>query len=351
MLITKTSARSRVHRQVPMDMIGIKHFRDGRPSGGVQVVGLFTATAYTRSTRNIPYLRRKVAGVLARAGFTPDSHSGRTLANVLDTYPRDELFQIDEDTLVQFRADHPAAQRAAAGAGARPLRFLRTLRLGPRLCAARALRQRRPRRHRTAARGGLQRRGRLVRSVFPRRPAGARAFHHRAPRRAARPSRPRRARSRRVAGDEDVAGFPARGAARRARPAGGARISSRAMPKRSRRPIATLSPPRRRCRTSRPSSRCRPKRRSASTSSARRAATAAPASSCGATAGRCRSPSACRCSSTWASPSSTRAPITPSRRDTAHSSSGSTTCCSPSTATARSISMRCAESSTTASPP
>jgi glutamate dehydrogenase len=102
MLITKASARSRVHRRVPMDMIGIKHFRDGRPSGGVQVVGLFTSTAYTRSTRNIPYLRRKVAGVLARAGFTPDSHSGRTLANVLDTYPRDELFQIDEDTLVHF---------------------------------------------------------------------------------------------------------------------------------------------------------------------------------------------------------------------------------------------------------
>ena len=102
MLITNTSARSRVHRRVPMDMIGIKHFRDGRPSGGVQIVGLFTSTAYTRSTRNIPYLRRKVAGVLARAGFTPDSHSGKTLANVLDTYPRDELFQIDEDTLVHF---------------------------------------------------------------------------------------------------------------------------------------------------------------------------------------------------------------------------------------------------------
>src|SRR3984957_13631770 len=102
MLITNTSARSRVHRRVPMDMIGIKHFRGGPPAGGFQIVGLFTSAAYTRSTRNIPYLRGKVAGVLARAGFTPDSHSGKTLANVLDTYPRDELFQIDEDTLVHF---------------------------------------------------------------------------------------------------------------------------------------------------------------------------------------------------------------------------------------------------------
>ena len=103
LLITKTSARSRVHRRVAMDLVGIKHYgHDGRLTGGFQIVGLFTATAYTRSTRSIPYLRRKVASVLARAGYSPNSHSGRTLANVLDTYPRDELFQIDEDTLFHF---------------------------------------------------------------------------------------------------------------------------------------------------------------------------------------------------------------------------------------------------------
>jgi glutamate dehydrogenase len=103
LLITKSSARSRVHRRVAMDLVGIKHYgHDGRLTGGFQIVGLFTATAYTRSTRSIPYLRRKVASVLARAGYSPNSHSGRTLANVLDTYPRDELFQIDEDTLFHF---------------------------------------------------------------------------------------------------------------------------------------------------------------------------------------------------------------------------------------------------------
>jgi glutamate dehydrogenase len=103
LLITKTKARSRVHRRVAMDLVGVKHYgHDGRLTGGLQIVGLFTATAYTRSTRSIPYLRRKVASVLFRAGYSPNSHSGRTLANVLDTYPRDELFQIDEDTLFHF---------------------------------------------------------------------------------------------------------------------------------------------------------------------------------------------------------------------------------------------------------
>ena len=54
------------------------------------------------SAHSIPYLRRKIAAVEARAGFDPGSHSGKALANVLEHYPRDELFQIDEDTLTSF---------------------------------------------------------------------------------------------------------------------------------------------------------------------------------------------------------------------------------------------------------
>src|SRR6202012_4950665 len=62
----------------------------------------FTSTAYTRSSRSIPYLRRKVDAIVRRAGFDPSSHSGKALVNVLESYPRDELFQIDEDTLYEF---------------------------------------------------------------------------------------------------------------------------------------------------------------------------------------------------------------------------------------------------------
>ena len=95
--------RSRVHRRVYMDYVGVKRFdRDGKLIGEFRIVGLFTSTAYTRSMRTIPYLRRKVDAVLTRAGFDPDGHSGKALVNVLENYPRDELFQIDEDTLYQF---------------------------------------------------------------------------------------------------------------------------------------------------------------------------------------------------------------------------------------------------------
>jgi glutamate dehydrogenase len=103
LIVTKATVRSRVHRRIHMDYVGVKRFdHAGKLVGEFRIVGLFTSTAYTRSTREIPYLRRKVAAVLARAGFDPDGHSGKALVNVLENYPRDELFQLDEDTLFHF---------------------------------------------------------------------------------------------------------------------------------------------------------------------------------------------------------------------------------------------------------
>jgi glutamate dehydrogenase len=103
LIVTKAAVRSRVHRHVYMDYVGVKRFaRDGKLVGEFRIVGLFTSTAYTRSTRSIPYLRRKVDAVMTRAGFDPDGHSGKALVNVLENYPRDELFQLDEDTLYHF---------------------------------------------------------------------------------------------------------------------------------------------------------------------------------------------------------------------------------------------------------
>ncbi|MDE1972797.1 MAG: NAD-glutamate dehydrogenase, partial [Hyphomicrobiales bacterium] len=103
LIVTKTAVRSRVHRRVHLDYIGVKRFdADGNLVGERRFCGLFTSTAYTRSVRAIPYLRRKVDHIFSRAGFDPSSHSGKALVNVLEHYPRDELFQIDEDTLYQF---------------------------------------------------------------------------------------------------------------------------------------------------------------------------------------------------------------------------------------------------------
>jgi glutamate dehydrogenase len=103
LIIAKANIHARVHRRVYLDYIGVKRFdAAGDLIGEFRIVGLFTSTAYTRTAHSIPYLRRKLAGVEARSGFDASSHSGKALASVLEHYPRDELFQIDEDTLYRF---------------------------------------------------------------------------------------------------------------------------------------------------------------------------------------------------------------------------------------------------------
>ncbi|MBB90318.1 MAG: NAD-glutamate dehydrogenase [Magnetovibrio sp.] len=101
-VVTKSNQRSTVHRPVHMDAIGIKSFdKDGKVVGLRIFVGLFTSAAYNRSPRDIPLLRRRLQQVLERAGLPPGSHDGKAMTNILETYPRDELFQISEEQLLE----------------------------------------------------------------------------------------------------------------------------------------------------------------------------------------------------------------------------------------------------------
>ncbi len=106
LIIAKANVRSRVHRRVHLDYVGVKLFSaSGRLEGELRLIGLFTAGAYTGPARAVPFLRLKVDRVLARASLDPASHAGRALEAVLETYPRDELFQVYEDTLYRFAVE------------------------------------------------------------------------------------------------------------------------------------------------------------------------------------------------------------------------------------------------------
>ncbi len=95
LIVTKANAKSAVHRRAYLDYIGVKTYTPrGQLAGELRIVGLFTSTAYTRSVMKIPYLRSKAQAVLKKSGFDPGDHSGKALTNVLESYPRDELFQI-----------------------------------------------------------------------------------------------------------------------------------------------------------------------------------------------------------------------------------------------------------------
>ncbi|WP_026555501.1 NAD-glutamate dehydrogenase [Arthrobacter sp. 35W] len=101
LVITKANSRSTVHRAAYLDYVGIKSFdAAGNVNGEQRFIGLFASAVYTGSVRNIPVVREKIDAVLRHFGFPPDSHSGKDLFAVLETYPRDELFQIDVQDLI-----------------------------------------------------------------------------------------------------------------------------------------------------------------------------------------------------------------------------------------------------------
>ena len=96
LIVAKANVRSRIHRRAYMDYIGVKTFGDdGQIAGELRIVGLFTSGAYTSSVRTIPLLRHKVDMVMRRSNYPEASHAGKALLNVLETFPRDELFQIE----------------------------------------------------------------------------------------------------------------------------------------------------------------------------------------------------------------------------------------------------------------
>ena len=103
LIVTKANARSKVHRRAYMDYVGVKQYdEEGNFSGELRIVGLFTSSAYTRSILTIPYLRLKAETVIARSGLRPGSHSAKALLNALESYSRDEVFQIETDRLEEF---------------------------------------------------------------------------------------------------------------------------------------------------------------------------------------------------------------------------------------------------------
>ncbi len=102
LIITKANARSTVHRRSYLDYIGVKRFNDqGEVIGEHRFLGLFTSAAYNRRPVSIPLLRQKVGRIMDRAAVDPHGHTGKALLNILENYPRDELFQADEDQLYE----------------------------------------------------------------------------------------------------------------------------------------------------------------------------------------------------------------------------------------------------------
>ena len=99
LVLTKANSRATVHRPHYLDYIGVKRFENGEVVGERRFLGLFTHVAYSESISHIPVLRRKLEEVLDYAEVSPESYNGQDLIEILEAYPRDELFQISVDDL------------------------------------------------------------------------------------------------------------------------------------------------------------------------------------------------------------------------------------------------------------
>ncbi|HYZ34370.1 MAG TPA: phage capsid protein, partial [Crenalkalicoccus sp.] len=99
--VVKANMRSTVHRPQHADVIATRiPGPEGRAAGLRLFVGLFAASAYNRNPRAIPWLAEKVDRILAAAGLDPEAHDGRALRNIIDTWPRDELFAAPEAVIL-----------------------------------------------------------------------------------------------------------------------------------------------------------------------------------------------------------------------------------------------------------
>jgi glutamate dehydrogenase len=105
LILTKANSLSTVHRPSYLDYVAVKRLDDaGEVAGEYRFLGLYTHVAYSESITRIPVLRRKLAGVLESLGLAAESHDGKDLAEFLENYPREELFQISVPELAPIAA-------------------------------------------------------------------------------------------------------------------------------------------------------------------------------------------------------------------------------------------------------
>ncbi|MCB1877738.1 MAG: NAD-glutamate dehydrogenase, partial [Chromatiales bacterium] len=103
LVLTKSTARSSIHRPAHLDYIGVKRFGEhGEVIGEWRFLGLYSSTAYSMRPSDIPLLRVRRQHVLQGSGLEPNSHDGKALQHIIDTFPRDELFQCDEQELLRI---------------------------------------------------------------------------------------------------------------------------------------------------------------------------------------------------------------------------------------------------------
>ncbi|MDN5757138.1 MAG: NAD-glutamate dehydrogenase [Tomitella sp.] len=75
--------------------------RQGRQSGEHRFLGVFTVSAMHQSVFDIPVLSRRARSVLDRSGYGLDSYNGQSVVEIIESYPRTEMFATSTAQLVR----------------------------------------------------------------------------------------------------------------------------------------------------------------------------------------------------------------------------------------------------------
>ena len=103
LIITKTNARSTVHRQGYLDYIGVLQFDSrGRTIAERRFLGLFTSTAYSLSVLDTPLIRGRAQSVLEDSKLNPGSHAWKSMLHIFESLPRDDMFQASSTELAEI---------------------------------------------------------------------------------------------------------------------------------------------------------------------------------------------------------------------------------------------------------
>jgi glutamate dehydrogenase len=104
LILGKTNTPPRIHRAaIAEDSISVKQFdQDGNVIGEKRFIGLYTSAAYNRSPRDIPLLHQKVKTIMEESHYPPGGHDSKALLNILETLPRDDLFQASTKELKEL---------------------------------------------------------------------------------------------------------------------------------------------------------------------------------------------------------------------------------------------------------
>ena len=105
-VIARTEALATIHRAVRMTSIAVRVAE--APDGSIvehRFIGLLGSGAYRESVFAIPVLRDRANAVLELSGSAAVSHTGRAIKNVVETLPRDVVFELDSHALAQLVID------------------------------------------------------------------------------------------------------------------------------------------------------------------------------------------------------------------------------------------------------